>query len=117
VLSADKILVITTPEPTAITDAYAMIKVLYYRAKSPDINLVINLAQTEEEGKTIYNKINLIVQHFLNKTVAHAGTIPLDKSIPEAVKEQVPFIIKRPRSVASASIHNIAVSILKEDKE
>jgi len=64
VLSADKVLVVTTPEPTAITDAYAMIKVLYYRAKSPDIGLIINLAQTEDEGKTIYNKINLIVQHF-----------------------------------------------------
>ncbi|MDX9869866.1 MAG: MinD/ParA family protein [Candidatus Cloacimonadales bacterium] len=117
VLSADKVLVITTPEPTAITDAYAMIKVLFYRAKSPDIGLVINLAQTDEEGKTIFNKINLIVQHFLNKSVVHAGTIPHDSSIPDSIKEQVPFIIKRPRSVASASIHNIAVSILKEDKE
>lgn len=117
VISADKIVVLTTPEPTAITDAYAMIKVLYYRAKSPDISLVINLVQTEEEGKNIYNKINLIVQHFLNKSIAHAGSIPLDKSIPEAVKEQVPLIIKRPRSIASASIHNIAINFLKEDKE
>ncbi len=117
VLSADKVIVITTPEPTAITDAYAMIKVLFYRSKSPDLNLVINMVQTDEEGKTIFNKINLIVQHFLNKSVNHIGSVPLDKSIPESVKEQVPLIIKRPRSIASASIHNIAVSIMKEEKE
>lgn len=117
VLSADKVVVITTPEPTAITDAYAMIKVLFYRSKSPDLNLVINMVQTDEEGKNIFNKVNLIVQHFLNKSVNHLGSVPLDKSIPESVKEQVPLIIKRPRSIASASIHNIAISILKEDKE
>ncbi len=117
VLSADKIVVITTPEPTAITDAYAMIKVLFYRTKFPNISLVVNMAQTEDEAKNIYNKINLIVQHFLNKSIGSLGFIPLDKNIKEAVNDQVPLIIKRPRSIASASIHNIGISILKEDKE
>ncbi|MCK9330350.1 MAG: MinD/ParA family protein [Candidatus Cloacimonetes bacterium] len=117
VLSADKIVVITTPEPTAITDAYAMIKVLFYRTKFPNISLVVNMAQTEDEAKNIYNKINLIVQHFLNKTISNLGFIPLDKNIKEAVNDQIPLIIKRPRSIASASIHNIGISILKEDKE
>ena len=117
VVSSDKVIIITTPEPTAITDAYAMIKVLYYRLKNPDLNLVINMVQTEEEGKNIFNKINTIVQHFLNKTIKFLGNIPLDKSLPEAVKEQIPILIKRPRSVASASIHNIAMVILKEGKE
>lgn len=117
VLSADKIVVITTPEPTAITDAYAMIKVLFYRSKFPNISLIVNMAQTEDEAKNIYNKINLIVQHFLNKTIGNLGFVPLDKNIRESVKDQVPLIIKRPRSLASASIHNVAVTILKEDKE
>jgi len=117
VLSADKVIVITTPEPTAITDAYAMIKVLYFRSKSPHISLIVNMAQTEDEAKNIYNKINLIVQHFLNKSIQHLGYIPIDKSIREAVRDQVPLIIKRPRSAASANIHNIAMNILMEDKE
>ena len=117
VLSADKIIVITTPEPTAITDAYAMIKVLFFRAKYPNISLVVNMAQTEDEAKNIFNKINLIVQHFLNKNIYNLGFIPSDKNIKESVKDQVPLIIKRPRSAASASIHNIAITILKEDKE
>jgi flagellar biosynthesis protein FlhG len=117
VLSADKIIVVTTPEPTAITDAYAMIKILFFRAKRPNISLVVNMAQTEDEAKNIFNKINLIIQHFLNKTISSLGYIPTDKNIKEAVKEQVPFIIKRPRSCASIGIHNIAINLLKEDKE
>jgi len=115
VLSADKILVITTPEPTAITDAYAMIKVLFFRSKRPNISLVVNMAQTEDEAKNIYNKINLIVKHFLNKSIDSAGFVQVDKNIKEAVKEQKPFILQRPRSVASIGIHNIAITLLKED--
>ena len=117
VLSAEKIVVITTPEPTAITDAYAMIKVLFFRAKRPNISLVINMAQTEDEAKNIFNKINLIVQHFLNKSISSLGYIPIDKTIKESVKEQVPFIIKRPRSAASIGIHNMTITLLKEDME
>jgi flagellar biosynthesis protein FlhG len=117
VLSADKIIVLTTPEPTAITDAYAMIKILYFRAKRPNIFLTINMAQTEDEAKNIFNKINLIVQHFLNKTIQPLSYIPTDKNIKEAVKEQVPFIIKRPRTGASVGVHNIAMMLLREDKE
>jgi flagellar biosynthesis protein FlhG len=117
VLSADKIAVMTTPEPTAITDAYAMIKVLFFRAQRPNISLIVNMAQTEDEAKNIYNKINLIVQHFLNKTISSLGYIPTDKTIKESVKEQVPFIIKRPRCAASIGVHNITVALLKEDIE
>ncbi len=116
VLSSEKIVIITTPEPTAITDAYAMIKMLFYHHKSPDISMVINMVQTDEEGKNIFNKINMIVQHFLNKQVKHIGNVPFDKYLPEAVREQVPILLKRPRSISSANIHNIAVSILREDK-
>jgi len=117
VLSADKIVVITTPEPTAITDAYAMIKVLFFRAKNPNVSLVVNMAQTEDEAKNIYNKINLIVQHFLNKSIGNLGFVLIDKNVKESVREQIPLIIKRPRSGASVNIHNIGLNILKEDKE
>ena len=114
VINSEKIIIVTTPEPTAITDAYAMIKVLHYRIKSPDISVLINLVQTDEEGKKIYKKIKMIVEHFLNKGIKYAGNIPQDKRVSEAVKEQMPVIIKHPRSLASANIHNIAISILKE---
>ncbi|MCD4829322.1 MAG: MinD/ParA family protein [Candidatus Cloacimonetes bacterium] len=115
VYTSDKIIIITTPEPTAITDAYAMIKMLHFHMKAPDISVVINMVQTVEEGKTIYDKISQIVQHFLNRQVHYMGCILHDRNLKDAVQEQVPLIIKHPRSVASAAIHNMAMTYLKQD--
>lgn len=117
VYTADKIIIITTPEPTAITDAYAMIKMLHYHMKAPDIGVVINMVQSDDEGKTIFDKISQIVQHFLNRQVNYLGCILFDRNLREAVQEQTPLIIKHPRSVASAAIHNMAMTVLKEDRK
>ena len=116
VYTADKIVIITTPEPTAITDAYAMMKMLFYHMRAPDISVVINMAHTENEAANIFKKISQILQHFLNKQVNYLGNVLYDKHLPEAVKEQVPLIIKHPRSSASANIHNIAITIMKQYK-
>jgi flagellar biosynthesis protein FlhG len=115
VYSAEKVIVVTTPEPTAITDAYALIKMLFFQRRSPDISLMINMVQTDEEGKTIYQKISQILTHFLNKQVGFLGSILSDRDLVESVKEQTPVIIKHPRSTSSASIHAMAVSLIRED--
>ncbi len=117
VYSSDKVIVVTTPEPTSITDAYALIKMLFYHSRNPDISVVINMAQSEKEGKVIYDKISQILSHFLNKQVRFLGSILTDKNLPDAVKDQTPVIIKHPRASSSAAIHNIAIQILKEDKK
>ncbi len=116
VYSSDKVIVISTPEPTSITDAYAMIKMLFYHSRNPDISVVINMTQSEKEGQVIYDKISQILSHFLNKQVRFLGSIMVDKNLPDAVKDQTPVILKHPRASSSAAIHNIAVQILKEDK-
>lgn len=115
-VSADRVVLITTPEPTAITDVYAMIKILFYRIKDPDISLAINMTQSAEEGKTIFNKIELIVKHFLNKSIRFIGHIQSDPHLPQSVQEQVPIILKNPRSISSVNIHKIAMGILQEGK-
>jgi flagellar biosynthesis protein FlhG len=115
VYEADKVIVITTPEPTAITDAYALIKMLFFQRRNPDITLMINMVQTDEEGKTIYQKISQILAHFLNKQVPFLGSVLTDKDLVEAVKDQTPVILKHPRSTSSAAIHAMAVSLIRED--
>ncbi len=90
VYSSDKVIVVTTPEPTAITDAYALIKMLFYHSRNPDISVVINMTQSEKEGKVIYEKISQILSHFLNKQVRFLGSILTDKNLPDAVKDQTP---------------------------
>lgn len=115
VVNSESIVVLTTPEPTAITDAYAMIKILCYRLGAPDIMLVVNMLQTEEEGKTIYSKVKSIVQQFLGKNVRYAGGILQDSTLPAAVREQVPMLIKNPRSKFSVGVLTIAQQLLDEE--
>jgi flagellar biosynthesis protein FlhG len=114
IVSADRVILVTTPEPTSITDVYAMIKILFYRIKDPDISLTINMTQSLEEGQNIFNKIELIVKHFLNKSIKYLGHIQSDPHLRSAVKDQVPILIKNPRAISSVNIHKIAMKILKE---
>lgn len=113
VIKSDKIVIISTPEPTSITDAYAMIKILFYRLRSPDISLVINMAQSEDEGLKIFNKIKMIVQQFLNKSIGYLGHVPLDTKMAEAVRQQKAIMINNPRAKSALSIQQIALKVLQ----
>jgi len=70
---ADRIVIVTTPDSSAIADSYAMIKALYFSLRSPVINLLTRMVSTEEEGDTLFEKFNLIVQHFLNHQIGNLG--------------------------------------------
>lgn len=115
VVNSDRVVVISTPEPTSITDAYAMIKILFHRMKNPDIYLVVNMAKTVEEGESVFKKVSLIVQHFLNKSIRSLGHVLYDTLLPQAVREQSPLMVLHPRSKASLSVREIANRLLQED--
>ena len=74
-IAADKIVIVTTSEPSSITDTYAIIKVLFFRAKKPKIAIIVNKPANSEEAKAIYDKIELIVQHFLNEKIQSFGFV------------------------------------------
>ncbi len=108
ILAAKEALIITTPEPTAITDAYGLIKVINQRNIDIDIELLINMASNEREAKEISERIVLVSKQFLNKHVEDFGFILKDNAINQAVRKQQPFIISFPYSNASKCINNIA---------
>ena len=114
--TADRIVIVTTPESSSITDAYAMIKILYFRSKTQSLSILINMVQSKEEAVSIYNKINLIVQHFLNKSVGNFGFIFTDNHVKEAVLSQTPFVEKEPNCTASLNINNILDEFIEEAK-
>ena len=106
--AAEEILVVTTPEPTAITDAYATIKVV--TAENPDakLRLIVNMAQSTEEAQAVANRLNRIAQQFLHIGLEYAGFIPLDPNVRAAVRAQKPFSLLYPHSPASRSLARIA---------
>ncbi len=86
--SSDEIIVVATPEPTSIADAYAMIKIMVTNYKKENIKIFINMAKNEAEAETIYKNLNKICRQFLKKEFKNIGYALIDKNLPASVKQQ-----------------------------
>lgn len=117
VLASNEVLLVTTPEPTAITDAYAMIKVLSKRRKDLNIKLLVNLACSREEAELTMNKIRSVTRRFLDVNVEYFGHILQDQNVPIAARLQKSFVKEYPNTIATSCLSNIASSFLKNDDE
>ncbi len=111
ILAAREALIITTPEPTAITDAYGLIKVLTQRDPNVDIKIVVNMVSSEKEGQEIAGRIVMATRQFLNKRIEPVGYIVSDPSVNMSVRKQEPFILGYPGARASKCIKQIAASL------
>ncbi|MGG4453680.1 MinD/ParA family protein [Brevibacillus porteri] len=106
-LSSDEVILVTTPEPPAITDAYAVIKMLHARNPAVSIRLVINRASSEREGKMTADKLAMVSKRFLNMDIQSLGYVSDDPYVSKAVKLQRPFLLTYPQSQAARSIRNL----------
>ncbi len=104
----DRNIFILSPDPTSMTDAYALIKLLSSSHDINRFNLVINLVQEARHGKQVVDTIQRVSQRFLSLELAHLGTIPDDTSVKRAVLNQVPFIEQTPGSKASRAVRELA---------
>lgn len=106
--SSDYTLLVATPEPTSITDAYAVLKALSRQReesdKIPSIYMVSNRVESREEGKSLYHKLNVVVQKFLQVEFLYAGPVLQDKYVMKAVMEQSPIMISYPSAPAAKTI-------------
>jgi flagellar biosynthesis protein FlhG len=87
-ISAQEIMVVVTPEPTSITDAYALIKVLSIRYREKNFKLIVNLACSAQEADGVYRQLNLVTSRFLNVSVEYFGCVLSDRNIKNCVKKQ-----------------------------
>lgn len=107
--AADDVVVVTTPEPTAITDAYAMVKVLSRDTlEMPRMNLLVNQVRYPSEARLVYDRIARVARQFLNVTVYDAGYIFHDENVSQAVRKRKPFVINAPRCPASMCLTQLA---------
>ena len=102
--AADHTLVVTTPEPTSITDAYAMIKILSGRGYQGRISLVVNMANSMHEGKKIYRQISEVATRFLQRTVYEAGILCRDDKLTMSVRKRLPVVLSYPKSPIASSL-------------
>jgi flagellar biosynthesis protein FlhG len=107
ILAAEETIVVTTPEPTSITDAYAIIKMVNSMGHKVPFTLVINRVTDLKEGKQTADKISLVAKQFLQIDIPTLGFVDDDSSVSKAVKKQIPFTIAFPNSAASKGIHSL----------
>ncbi len=111
-VAAQEIIIITAPEPTALTDAYALIKVLSTRYQERKFNVLVNSVRGQDEAIDIFRKLYLVTERFLNLSLDYLGYIPYDESIKDAVKMQRAFVDVFPNSPASKKITELARNII-----
>ena len=109
--AADHVLVVTTPEPTAITDAYAVVKVISRDGAVHRVSLLVNQVRAPAEAKIVYDRIAKVARQFLNISVFDAGYIPADDNVPLSVRRRVPFTLAFPRSPASQALAHLAIRL------
>ncbi|KAB3531365.1 MinD/ParA family protein [Alkaliphilus serpentinus] len=114
VLAAEEVIIVATPEPTAITDAYAMIKTIGKSGNKKKLSLLINRVENINEGKIAFEKLKNASEKFLNIKVEKLGFLSEDISVSRAVKSQNPFLLQYPNSPVSKNIELIAMRIIDE---
>jgi len=114
VMAANDVILVTTSEPTAITDAYALIKAIGTRDNTKTIKLIINRAESAIEAQTAMQKLNSVSQKFLKMKLQFLGYLNNDALVSKSVKQQKPFLLLFPECSASKNIIEISKKIVRD---
>lgn len=121
VMVSPEVLLVVTPEPTSITDAYSLLKVLRrkneFNPLYKTINVVSNRVTNDSEGDEIFAKMNTVSSKFLNTKLEYMGSIPQDKNASMAIIEQKPVVTAYPNTPASKAIGELADKLINTEQE
>ncbi len=109
--AAHELIVVTTPEPTSITDAYSIIKVVSNYKLHSKIGLVVNRVKSEREAREVVDKIDRVAKRYLQIKLDYLGEILDDLQVVQAVKTQKPFVLSCPSCKAAESVRRLALSL------
>lgn len=113
IMPADEVIVITTPEPTSITDSYGLIKSIVSQSKDKNLKIIVNRVRSAIEGKKVADRVIDISGQFLEVQVENLGFIFQDEEVERSIREQKPYILNSPRSKASACLTRITHNLLQ----
>ncbi len=111
--AADRVLVVTTPEPTALQDAYAAIKVLHQAYHIDRFELVVNQAQGPQDGKRVYAQLLSVIDEFLHVEVGLLGILPEDPRVPRSVRAREPVTYAYPTSAYAHAVRLLARRLME----
>jgi flagellar biosynthesis protein FlhG len=117
-LAADERIVVVTPEPTSITDAYALIKVMFSQYGTKNFSLLINMAKDENEARSVYLSLSKVIARFMGRiSLDYAGFIPWDSRLQDAVSMRKLVVCQYPKASSAESFRELARKVLLMPKE
>ncbi|MBQ7359682.1 MAG: MinD/ParA family protein [Lachnospiraceae bacterium] len=118
-VASDEIILVTTPEPTSITDSYSLLKALSrhprFSAESSQVKMIANKVEKEEDGYSLFNKLNAVVARYLKMPFSFLGAVPQDALLSKAVMQQTPVSIQTPTAKSSLAYETIAAKLMNKD--
>lgn len=116
VMASPEVILVSTPEPSSLTDAYSLLKALHnnkdFTAEQTNINVVSNRVLSPEEGKAVFDKLNSVVSQFLHGNLNYLGMIPMDNALEKAVRQQQTVSLLEPNSKSARAFTVIAENLL-----
>ena len=121
-VACGEVLLVTTQEPTSITDSYSLLKALYrhprFQESSTKVKMIANRVDREADGEVLFEKLNTVVSRYLKIPLIYLGSVPDDVQLSRAVMQQLPVSLQNPGAKSSVAFQKIAARLLdKEEAE
>lgn len=120
-VASGEILLVTTPEPTSITDSYSLLKALYrhprFKEADTKVKMIANRVSKSAEGENLFNKLNTVITRYLKIPMTYLGHIPQDTQLSDAVMQQTPVSLSNPGAKSSLAFEAIACRLLDKEEE
>lgn len=114
VAAADEVILVSTPEPSSIVDAYAMIKTIFNRRDDAVIRLLANMVATPQQATAVSQKLTGVTQQYLGRQISFLGYLPRDPHVSQAVMQSQPFVLRFPNAPVSKSMQEIATRLINQ---
>lgn len=118
-VASGEILLVTTPEPTSITDSYSLLKALNrhprFSSEVSKIKVIANKVDSEEEGQNLFGKVDSVVSRYLKLPITYLGAIPSDAQLAKAVMQQMPVSMQAPQSKSAIAYETIAATLMNRE--
>lgn len=121
VAAGSEVLLVTTPEPTSITDSYSLLKALHnykgFFQENTQIKMVANRVSSEVEGRNLYTKLNMVTEKFIGLSLEYLGSVPMDEQVMYSVMKQSPVSINSPYAKSTRAFEQLARELSGVQKE
>ena len=118
-VASGEILLVTTPEPTSITDSYSLLKALSrhprFSSEVSQIKVIANRVDSGSEGQTLFNKLNAVVSRYLKLPIVYLGAVPQDSQLSKAVMQQMPVSLQTPQAKSALAYEEIAAKLMNKE--